>query len=545
MATQPKAAPAHRVQPGSDPEARGTLLVADRVVTLGHGRYRARCLLFRGSRVVWVGDDPEAAPPHARRIDLDGCTIGPAFVDAHVHMTATGIVLAGLDLSRVRSGREMLDAVRTFAEQHTGRVVWGHGFDAHHFPDEVPTPDALAAVSGGRPVYLSRADGHSAIVDRHTLSAAPLARSGGIERDKAGNPTGILRREANQIIRRWTIGAMGDDELRLARRAAAEHAAAHGIACVHEMGGQDVMGVDDFDAWALGEWPVEVVPYWAGFDLGFVVERDLRQIGGGIYLDGSLGSHTAALEEPYADSHLTGELEYDDETLTELFVEGTNAGIQVAVHAFGDAAIRQAVRCWQAAESRLPDYLGDAIRRLHHRIEYALVMPPDLLDDIAELGLMVVAAPSHEAVHGGRGGMYEKRLGPERAAQTSPLRDLADRGVPLGFGSSSLLRPLDPWAGIHAAENRAEPRHEITRLEAVSAHTLGGRLAARQDRLVGPLRAGMRADLAVWEGDPFSDDDPRGARCVLTIVRGRRTHGRIDEVPAWDSERPLPRSSAG
>ncbi len=529
---------------GSDDTARGTLLVADRVVTLGHGRYRARCLVVRGSRVVWVGDDPETAPPHQRRIDFDGCTIGPAFVDAHVHMTSVGVVLAGLDLSLVTSGEELLTAVENFAEQHTGRVLWGHGYDPHNFPDDLPSPDRLSAASGGRPVYLSRKDGHSALVDRHTLSAAPLARSGGIERASDGRPTGILRREANQIVRRWTVGAMTQEELGHARRAAAEFAASRGIAAVHEMGGQDIMGVEDFDAWALGEWPVEVSAYWGGFDLGFVVERDLRQIGGGIYLDGSLGSHTAALERPYDDSHLTGDLEYDDDALTELFLEATNAGIQVAVHAVGDAAVRQAVRCWQAAEAGVPEYLGDAIRRLHHRLEYAAVLPPDLVEDVAELGLMVIAQPAQEAVWGRPGGMFEKRLGLQRAAWVSPLRDLADRGVPIAFGSSGGAQPMDPWAAVHAAQHRVEPHHEITRLEAVSAHTLGGRLAARQDRFVGVLRAGMRADLAVWENDPFNDEDPRHHRCVMTMVRGRRTHGRIFELQGWDEER-LPARSEG
>ncbi|MFT5222039.1 MAG: putative amidohydrolase YtcJ, partial [Glaciecola sp.] len=362
VAIQMTPAPAPTVRPGSDPEARGTLLVADRVVTLGHGRYRAHCLLMRGSRVVWVGDDPSSAPPHQRRINLDGCVVGPAFVDAHVHMTGVGITLTGLDLSLVRSGREMLDAVMSYAGQHIGRVIYGHGYDPHEFPDALPTPDQLAAASGGHPVYLSRADGHSSLVDRHTLSAAPLARSGGIERDVEGRATGVLRREANQIIRRWSVGAMTSIELDAARLAASQYAAKQGIAAVHEMGGHDLMGVDDFDAWALGDWPLDITAYWGGFDLGFVAERDLRQIGGGIYLDGSIGSHTAALESPYADSHLTGELEYDDDTLSELFVEATNAGIQVAVHAVGDAAVRQAVRCWQQAQRLVPEYHGDAVR---------------------------------------------------------------------------------------------------------------------------------------------------------------------------------------
>jgi len=512
-------------------------------VTLGHGRYKARAILTRGSRVVWVGDDPEVAPPHARRLEFDGCSIGPAFVDAHVHMTSIGVGLTGLDLTFATSGAEVLDAVESYAQVHTGRVLWGAGYDPHDFPDSLPTPAELTRAAAGRPVYLQRQDGHSALVDRMTLSAAPLARSGGVERDAAGEPTGVLRREANQIVRRWTVGAMGHDELDQARAAAAAHAAAQGIASVHEMGGQDITGVEDFDAWALGSWPVEVVGYWGGFDLGFVVERDLRQIGGGIYLDGSLGSHTAALEQPYADSHLSGELEYDDETLTELFVEATAAGIQVAVHALGDAAIRQAIRCWRDAANRLPDYLGDAVRRLHHRLEYGIVMPPDLLDDIADVGLQVCAVPSHETIWGGAGGMYEQRLGAERLSWTSPLRELADRGVPLCFGSSGVSNPMDPWTAIHAAEQRHHPRHAITRLEAVSAHTLGGRNAARQDRFVGVLRAGMRADLAVFEGDPYGADDPRGTRAVLTMVKGRRTHGHAD-MPSWDEDRPPRREHA-
>jgi hypothetical protein len=129
--------------------------------------------------------------------------------------------------------------------------------------------------------------------------------------------------------------------------------------------------------------------------------------------------------------------------------------------------------------------------------------------------------------------MYEQRLGVERASQTNPFRALADRGVGLAFGSDSNVTPMDPWAGIHAAEQRHHPEHAMTRLECVSASTLGGRYAARQDRFVGPVRAGMRADLSAWEGDPFAADDPRGAKCVLTLLRGRRTYGSVP-LPHWD-----------
>ena len=518
-----------------DAGPRGTLLVTDRVVTLGHGRYHARAVLVRGKRVVWVGDDPQSSPPHAHRLDLDGCVLTPSFVDAHVHLTPTGITMRGLDLSGVTSGAELLRALRTYADQHTGRVIWGHGYDPHAFPDDLPGPRALSEAALGRAVYLSRVDGHSALVDRSTLAAAPLARANGVERDQEGRPTGVVKRDANHIVRRWSVGAMDDHDLAAARQTVVQQAARLGITSVHEMGGSDIMGAEDFDTWRTGRWPVEVVPYWGDLELGFVVERDLRQIGGDLFLDGTLGSHTAALSSPYTDKPKeSGHLEYDDATVTDLFREATHAGIQVGVHAVGDEAIRQAVRCWHAVRDQLPDYLAGSIRRLRHRLEHAEVLPPDLLGEVADLGLVVSAQPSFEAAWGGEAGMYGARLGASRTAWTNAYRALADRGVALAFGSDSSVSPLDPWHTVYAAEQHPDPERAITRLEAVSASTLGGRNAARQERSVGVVRAGMLADLAVWEGDPFEVEDPRGTRCVLTVHHGRVTHGHAP-LPTWQS----------
>jgi predicted amidohydrolase YtcJ len=518
--TSPPAEPTAATAP------RGTLLLADRIVTLGHARTDAHAVLVRGSRVVWVGDDPSHAPPHQAEVDLRGCVIGPAFVDAHVHLTPTGLSLAGLDLTGIASGDELLRAVAAYAGQHTGRVVWGHGFDPHRFPDELPDPDALAHVAGGRAVYLSRIDGHASLVDRRTLAAAPLARAEGVERNASGQPSGLLRREANHIVRRWSIGAMEAVELAAARRAAVAHAAALGVASVHEMGGPDIMGLEDLDAWVDGEWPIEVLPYWGGLDLEVALARDLRHAGGDLLLDGSLGAHTAALCAPYSDRDSTsGHLEFDDDTLVAFFEGATRAGLQVGVHAIGDAAMRQVVRCWRrVAEGMLEGHV-ETIRRHRNRIEHGVVVPPDLLDDIADLGLVISAQPGFEPAWGGPDGMYLSRLGPERASWTNPYRALADRGIGLAFGSDTNVTPMDPWGTVHAAEARARPEHEVSRLEAVSMSTLGGRHAARQERYVGVVRAGMRADLAAFEGDPYAADDPRGARCALTVVNGRVAFG--------------------
>jgi predicted amidohydrolase YtcJ len=506
--------------------ARGTLLVADRVVTLGHARTDARAVLVRGSRVVWVGGPPAAAPPHQTRHDLPGCVIGPAFVDAHAHLTPTGLAQIGLDLSEVTSGAELLHALSVYAGQHTGRVVWGYGFDPHTYPDRLPDADDLARAAAGRAVFLSRVDGHACLVDRNTLLAAPLARAEGMERVNE-RPTGLLRREANHIVRRWAVGAMGTAALAEARRVAITKAAKLGIASVHEMGGPDIMGLTDFDAWLEGEWPIEVIPYWGSLDLSVPIERDLRYAGGDLFVDGTLGSHTAALCDPYHDRPTTrGNLELDLDTLTDWFLEVTRAGLQCGVHAIGDAALRQVVRSWRRVAERLDrEHSRDTIRRGRHRIEHGEVLPPELLDDLADLGLVVSAQPSFEQRWGAPGGMYESRLGDERASWTNPYRAIADRGIGLAFGSDTNVTPMDPWTTVYAAERHFRREHGISRMEAVSASTLGGRNAARQDRFVGVVRAGMRADLAAFEGDPYQAEDPRGSRCVLTIVQGRVAHG--------------------
>ncbi len=518
------------------PTARGTLVVADDIVTLGHGRHSGRALVIRGSRVVWVGDDPAMAPPHGATLDLSGCVLGPAFVDAHVRMTPAGMAVTGLDVAGVRTRDDLLRAVRNYADQHTGRVIWGLGFDPYIFVGDLPTAEELSTAALGMAVFLSRVDGHSCLTDASTLRAAPLARAHGMETDDEGRPTGILRREAHKIVRRWSVGAMTEIELDAARRAISSRCASLGVASVHEMNGPDQMGSTDFDAWLHGRWPIDVVGYWGSFDLGFAAERDLRQIGGALHLDGSLGSHTAALAEPYADAPGSGVLEHEDTTLIEFFLAATQAGMQVAVHAVGDAALRQVVRCWQAVEASLPEHLGPAASRLRHRVEHAEVLPPDLRPAFAELGLTVSGQPLHEMAWGGPDGMYASRLGPERIGWTNPYRELADLGVSLTFGSATSTGAMDPWDTVWAAEHRSDPAHAMDRLEAVSASTLGGRAAARQDRFVGTVRAGMRADLAAWEGNPYTADDPRGTRCALTTVRGRVTHGDGHPLPRWNAE---------
>jgi predicted amidohydrolase YtcJ len=500
--------------------AQPLLLVADRVVTLDPRVPSARAVLCEGGRVRWVGDDPGEAPQPtsgpARRVELDGVTLQPAFVDAHVHLTATGLGLGGLDLADCRSLADCLAAVAAVADVLPGRVVWGSGWDDFGWPEGRP-PDAaeLRQAANGRPVFLLRADGHSCVVDRVSLETAPFARADGVDRDAEGRPTGVLRRDASHLARRWFFAELEERQLEDARRLVTEHAASLGYASVHEMGGPDLLGAADFDAWREGSWPIEVVPYWGDTDLDFVAARGLRQIGGSLLLDGTLGSRSAALDEPYADGLGCGHLYRDTAELVDFTVEAVHRRIQPAFHCIGDRAVRQAV---EVLEKTAASVGRKALRALRPRLDLCELVPAELTPTMAALGCVAVVGPSFDRIWGGDEGLYAARLGVARAATMNPFRPLDEAGVALAFGSDAGACPMDPWPMVDAAVRHRHTPFALPRSRALEAAILGGRHAARQDD-AGRIRAGQRADLAAF-------DDER--RCVLTLRDGQAVHGSVE-----------------
>lgn len=498
--------------------ARPLLLVADRVRTLDPDRPAARAVCCAGGRITWAGDDPDDCPARgARRIDLDGAELQPAFVDAHVHLTVTGLTLAGLDLHACRTVSDCLASVRAIADVVPGRAIWGGGWDDFEWPERrPPSADELARAADGRPVLLMRADGHAAVIDRSTLDSAPLTRCDGVERDAAGRPTGLLRREAAELARRWFRAELPRTQLADARRTVAAHAASLGISSVHEMGGPDPMGDDDFDAWLTGDWPIEVVGYWSEPDLDFVAARGLRQVGGALLLDGTVAGRSAALESAYADGIDAGHLYQDTPELTDFLVTAVRARVQVALHCIGDRAIRQAVEALEAVAEATS---STAVRQTRPRFEHCELVPPGLLPRMAALGVVASVRPSFDAQWGGPGGLYETRLGTDRSAGMNPLRALSDAGVALAFGSDADVTPMDPWLAVGAAQRHHQVKARLDPDTAWRAAVLGGRYAARQDD-AGVIRRGQRADLAAFE----VGSEPAPA-CVLTVTRGRVVHG--------------------
>jgi predicted amidohydrolase YtcJ len=500
-----------------------TLLVAAGVHPLDGARARTppRAVLLDGSQIAWVGE-PSQAPAADRTLDLGGAWITPAFVDAHVHATATGMAETGLDLDGAGSVAEALDRLRRHAAGTDRPTVLGTRWDDSAWPEgRPPTAEEVTAAAPGRTVLLTRVDGHSCVVDAGTLGRLPLSTLEGVDRDADGRATGWLAEQASQAARALVMEGVPAAELAAARRVACARAASLGIASLHEMGHPGMGGLDDALAWSRGSWPVEVLVWWAELDAEAGPAHGLRP-GGDLFLDGSIGSHTAAVTA-YADAPGEGLLFHDDDAVAAFFTACTARGDGAGVHAIGDRAIEQAVRALERAAAALGE---KAVRRCRHRVEHLELPRPDHPERLARLGVVASVQPAFDALWGGSDGLYTRRLGRAAALASNPLDALADAGVPLAFGSDSTVTPLDPWGAVLAAE-RHQGGARLDRFAALGAHTLGGRHAAGQEG-VGPLRAGARADLAVWDADPLAVDDPRACACLATVVAGVTAHGDLD-----------------
>ncbi|MET9606849.1 amidohydrolase [Streptomyces sp. NPDC006512] len=501
----------------------------------------ATAMVVERGHVAWVGSEGAAdafAQGVDEVVDLGGALVTPAFTDAHVHTTSAGLALTGLDLTGARSLPDALELVRAYAARRPAdRVLLGHGWDAARWPERrAPRRTELDEATGGRPLYLSRIDVHSAVVTTALLELVPAVRPDGDE---------PLTRDDHHAVRRAALAAVTPAQRAEAQRAALDRAASLGIGSVHECGGPDISSAEDFAA--LLELAAErpgprVFGYWADRDLDRAKALGAVGAAGDLFVDGALGSHTACLHAPYADAPHTGTGYLDAAEVAAHVAACTRAGLQAGFHAIGDAAVAAVVEGVRAAAEEV----GLArIRAARHRVEHAEMMTPATIAAFAELGLTASVQPAFDAAWGGDEGMYADRLGVDRARTLNPYAAMLKAGVPLAFGSDAPVTPLDPWGTVRAAAFHRTPGHRISVRAAFAAHTRGGWRAVGRDD-AGILVPGAPADYAIWQtaelvvqapddrvarwstdprsGTPGLPDLSPGADlpvCLATVVDGR------------------------
>ncbi len=476
----------------------------------------ATALLVDGGTVAWVGQEAAADALTADvTVDLEDAWVAPAFVDAHVHATSTGLALTGLDLTDATSLAHALRLLEDHCRRTRGAVVLGTGWDDSRWPEgRPPTAAELDRASYGGVVYLSRTDVHSAVVSSALLAACPEARG---LLGFAGD--GLVKQDAHHVVRRTAQESLSPAQLRGAQRAMLDRAASLGIACIHECGGPYISSEDDFTGLLAIEHGVERIGYWG--ELGAIDKvRDLGAVGaaGDLFVDGSLGSRTACVTGPYLSSGANpgtnsagtsagtnagdgtgadnrGHAYLDADQVAEHVVACTRAGIQAGFHAIGDAAL-------QAVADGLREAAGvvgiEALRAARPRVEHAEMVTAEQIAVFAAHGVVASVQSVFDARWGGADGAYAERLGVERALAMNPFAALAAAGVALALGSDSPVTPLDPWGTVRAAVRHRTPGSGITARAAFAAHTRGGWRAARRDE-EGELVPGAPATFAVWQ----------------------------------------------
>jgi predicted amidohydrolase YtcJ len=526
------------------------LLVNGRVHSPSHPE--ATAMAVHDGVVAWLGSDAVGRDqfPHADVVDLDGGFVAPAFVDSHVHLTATGLTLTGLDLRPATSRRHCLQLIAEYAAAHPGQPLWGHGWDESAWPENRPPTTAhLDAVLGDRPAYLTRIDAHSALAStalrRLIPAAAPPAPAA--QQPLSGDDHHRARALARDLLT--------TTQLAEARAAALDAAAAAGIVAVHECAGPDIGGLDDWQQLRDTAHGVEVIGYWGEAVTSAAQARALiggtgaRGLAGDLFVDGALGSHTAWLHKPYHDApDCTGVCYLDPAAITAHLRACTEAGVTAGFHVIGDAAVSAAVD----ALGRVVDDLGlTAVARCGHRLEHLEMVTAEQAAKLGAWGVIASMQPNFDALWGGEDGLYARRLGGERGTRLNQFALLASQGVPLAFGSDAPVTGLDPWATVRAATAHRTSGSAVSTRAAFAAATRGGwRAGGVRDGVTGTLVPGASASYAVWEVDELElsapDDafqrwstDPRSRtpalprlgptdtlpRCRQTVHRGAVIYG--------------------
>lgn len=466
----------------------------------------ATALLVDDGHVVWTGDD-EASQHFTdgvdRVVELDGRLVTPAFVDAHVHLAATGFATAGVDLSGATSAEHALELLAAHATLADDTVLTGHGWDETGWPDpDAFTREALDVAVGHRPAYVSRVDVHSALASTALVAVATTDEDERISGLDGWSEQGPLSRDAHHAVRDAVRGLQGPKERKAAIRRALESAAAAGVGMVHELGAPHINAPTDLglarelreEAAAAGRTLPEVVGYWGDLSTDVALEQGLPGAAGDICVDGAIGSHTAALSEPYADAPHRGHLYLTAEQVADHVVACTEAGLQAGFHVIGDRAATEVVAGFDLAAERLGDA---AIVRGRHRLEHLEMVTPEQIARLGELGVTASVQPAFDRWWGGPDGVYRQRLG-ERSAGMNPFASMSRAGIALAFGSDSPVTPFDPWGAVLAAVWHHDEAERLTVRAAFNAHTRGGWRAAGRDE-GGVIAIGAPAHLAVWD----------------------------------------------
>ena len=516
---------------------------------------REEAIAVRGDRIQAVGkngDIEKLKGPQTQVIDLGGHFVMPGFNDAHLHLADAGLQKLNVDLTGVRTLDEFRQRVLAKVETaKPGEWILGGGWDETMWAVKaLPSRWDLDEVSGGHPVILDRVDGHLAVANTRALRLASITiasrdpQGGQIDRDANGQPTGILRDTAQGAVR--TVIPQPTHE---ARR--------HGIeVALADLAEQGVTSAQDYSPdWQNFQIYEELekdgklttrISEWLPFDDSIEElqkkrdshpQSDLMLHTGMLkgFMDGSLGGHTAALLEPYADDpNNSGLPRYETAKLNDMARERVLAGFQLGFHAIGDKGVQMALDAFAEAEKVAREQKAKAANGgddYRPRIEHAQVTTPAQIVRFKELKVIASMQPSHVLTDMR---WAQDRLGPKRAATSYAWAAFLNKGVPLAFGTDYPVEPVTPFRGLYAAVTRKSedgkqqyfPEQKLTMDQAIAAYTTGSAFAEFEEKEKGKLEPGMLADFIVLDRDVTASSTEKvlATKVLRTVVGGKTVY---------------------
>ena len=536
----------------AQPKPTATLIITNAAVyTVDKQHPTAEAVAIIGDRIVAVGSSAEIDVwhgPETKVIDVGRKLVLPGFNDAHVHFIQGGAQLDQVQLTDAASPEEFAKRIAAQAKKTPkGEWILGGRWDETKWPkQELPTKELVDGVTGSAPIFVERYDGHEALANSAAMKLAGVdaktkdVPGGVIVRNASGNPTGIFKDAAEELIYKAIPPISHEQRVRVARRAL-EHAASLGVTSVQHMNPEfaDVAAYSELAE--KGELTTRIYAVPMETDWRDQAKVGIRHAWGSSslrlgavkgYADGSLGSRTAYMFEPFADDPgnrgLLSDEMHPPSAMRERLMRADAAGLQIRVHAIGDRAI-----------SMMLDIFGD-IEKEHgyhdqrFAIEHAQHMAQKDFERFARLHVIASMQPYH-AIDDGR--WAEKRLGHDRARYSYSWRSFLDHGVTLAFGTDWPVAPLDPLQGLYAAVTRATldgknpdgwiPEEKITLPEAVEAYTMGAAFAEFQEKDKGSITPGKLADMVILSDNIFSTKPEaiRNAKVETTIVGGKVLYG--------------------
>jgi predicted amidohydrolase YtcJ len=523
-------------------ESRATLVVRGRIWTGDAKRPWAEAVAANGEQIVAVGSHDAVAKwtdEKTQVIDAGEGLVVPGLIDSHIHLIDGGLRLSSVQLRDAKSREEFVRRLREYAKaQPAGTWITGGDWDHSLWGGELPSRDWIDAVTPDNPVWVNRLDGHMSLANTAAMQAAKVGddvkdvAGGEIVRDATGRPTGIFKDNALGLIDRAQPGDTMQ-QLLDATVAGMDYLAARGVTAVHHLGTfqhlevfriaqkRGLLKTRIYACTPLEQWKRLVD------DVKARGRGDEWLKTGGLkgYVDGSLGSHTAAFLAPFSDAPADrGLLVNTAEDLESWTRDADRAGLQVAVHAIGDRAIRLQLDVFE----RVAKDNGPRDRRF--RVEHAQHIAPEDIARFAKLGVIASMQPYH-AIDDGR--WAERLIGSQRSETTYAFRSLLDSGARLAFGSDWFVAPPTPMEGIYAAVTRRTlddkhpggwvPAQKISVEESLRAYTIDAAYAAFSETSLGSLEPGKLADMVVLERNLF-DVRPEELNTVpiaATIVGGK------------------------